>query len=119
MPLAIAVLRHERTLHFRSNKDHNHAEPKCDIATTITSDGFKKDSIRTERWRFTRCANGAEELYDHEADSYEWTNLAGSSEYRETVAAMRERLPKDHAPVLKKEPLRRGCTGKEILPGIP
>ena len=35
---------------------------------SITSHGFKNDSIRTERWRFTRYANGAEELYDHDKD---------------------------------------------------
>lgn len=31
---------------------------------SITSNGYKNDSIRTERWRFTRYANGSEELYD-------------------------------------------------------
>jgi iduronate 2-sulfatase len=34
-------------------------------------------SLRTERWRYVRYNTGDEELYDHEADPYEWTNLAG------------------------------------------
>jgi arylsulfatase A-like enzyme len=34
-------------------------------------------SIRSERYRYTLCSNGEEELYDHAADPNEWTNLAG------------------------------------------
>jgi arylsulfatase A-like enzyme len=33
-------------------------------------------SIRSERWRYTRYADGREELYDHDSDPLEWTNLA-------------------------------------------
>jgi len=33
-------------------------------------------SLRTRRWRYTLYNNGAEELYDHDADPREWTNLA-------------------------------------------
>ena len=68
---------------------------------SITSDGFRNDSLRTERWRFTRYANGAEELYDHDTDPYEWTNLAGQPAYREISAALRGRLPRDPAPLVK------------------
>jgi hypothetical protein len=34
-------------------------------------------SARTDRWRYTRYADGSEELYDHLNDPPEWTNLAG------------------------------------------
>ena len=71
---------------------------------SITSHGFRKDSIRTERWRFTRYANDAEELYDHDKDPYEWTNLAGDPAYSETVAALRKRLPNNHVPLVKTKP---------------
>jgi arylsulfatase A-like enzyme len=37
-------------------------------------------SVRSERWRYTRYADGFEELYDHDADPHEWTNLAGRPE---------------------------------------
>ncbi|MCX8036455.1 MAG: sulfatase [Candidatus Sumerlaeia bacterium] len=33
-------------------------------------------SVRTERWRYTRYVDGEEELYDHNNDEMEWTNLA-------------------------------------------
>lgn len=38
-------------------------------------------AVRNERWRYIRYYNGEEELYDHETDPNEWTNLAGDSQY--------------------------------------
>ncbi len=38
-------------------------------------------SIRSERWRYTLCADGEEELYDHLYDSNEWTNLASDERH--------------------------------------
>jgi len=71
---------------------------------SITSHGFKNDSLRTERWRLTRYANGSEELYDHDKDPYEWTNLAGEPAYEEMVSTLRERLPRDPTPPVKTKP---------------
>lgn len=45
-----------------------------------------------------------EELYDHDKDPYEWTNLADDPAYSETVTALREQLPKDHVPLVKTKP---------------
>ena len=39
-------------------------------------------SYRTKNWRYIRYSNGQEELYNHEADSYEWHNLANEKEYK-------------------------------------
>jgi len=54
-------------------------------------------SVRTRDWRYIRYNNGAEELYDHTNDPYEWTNLAGDPRHtttRERLAAMlEERTP--------------------------
>lgn len=33
-------------------------------------------SVRSTHWRYTRCSNGEEELYDHRTDPHEWHNLA-------------------------------------------
>jgi hypothetical protein len=44
----------------------------------ITTFGRNNHAVRTERWRYIRYADGGEELYDHDADEYEWTNLATS-----------------------------------------
>jgi arylsulfatase A-like enzyme len=38
--------------------------------------GDQHFSVRTERYRYIRCRNGEEELYDHQIDPHEWKNLA-------------------------------------------
>jgi hypothetical protein len=54
-------------------------------------------AVRTDRWRYIRYANGAEELYDHRKDPNEWANLLhGSAPAPEAVAAvetLRKTLP--------------------------
>jgi len=49
-------------------------------------------SVRSERYRYTLCANGEEELYDHDRDPNEWTNLAGDPAHAETRKKLREEL---------------------------
>ncbi|MDF7826213.1 endo-1,4-beta-xylanase [Pontiellaceae bacterium B12227] len=49
-------------------------------------------SLRTEQWRYIRCRNGEEELYDHENDPYEWKNLAQNPEYETQIKSMRAQL---------------------------
>ena len=51
-------------------------------------------SLRSERWRYIRYADGGEELYDHDADPYEWTNLAGAAEHEQVKAELARWLPK-------------------------
>lgn len=43
----------------------------------ITTLDANSHSIRSERWRYIRYSDGSEELYDHQNDADEWTNLAG------------------------------------------
>jgi arylsulfatase A-like enzyme len=62
-------------------------------------------SVRSERWRYIRYSDGAEELYDHENDKLEWTNLAGQTQYKDIIAAHAAWIPKAEAPTA--EPLRR------------
>lgn len=38
-------------------------------------------AARDERWRYIRYADGSEELYDHDSDPHEWTNLAAKPEF--------------------------------------
>lgn len=45
-------------------------------------------SLRTERWRYVRYNNGDEELYDHDADPYEWDNLANLKKYRDVKRSL-------------------------------
>ena len=49
-------------------------------------------TIRTKRWRYIRYNDGAEELYDHDNDPREWTNLADSPEHAATIASLRKKM---------------------------
>ena len=62
-------------------------------------------AVRSDRWRYIRYADGTEELYDHDADPHEWTNLAGDGRFEEVIARLRRWLPRteaDRVPDLKK-----------------
>jgi len=56
--------------------------------------GYKNHAVRSERWRYIRYHDGTEELYDHQNDPGEWTNLAADIEHQSTIARLREALPK-------------------------
>lgn len=60
----------------------------------ITTFGQDNHAIRTDRWRYIRYANGDEELYDHQNDEYEWTNLAGKPEHATLKLELAKRFPK-------------------------
>jgi len=57
-------------------------------------------SVRDNRFRYIRYNNGDEELYDHDNDPYEWTNLANNPEYESVKEHMRQWLPKRNAPAV-------------------
>ena len=50
-------------------------------------------AVRTERWRYIRYATGDEELYDHQADPHEWTNLAGDTQRETVMSKLRKHIP--------------------------
>jgi iduronate 2-sulfatase len=54
--------------------------------------GYVGRSIRTSRYRYTEWPDGSEELYDHDADPEEWTNLAWSGGAKSVRADLRGRL---------------------------
>jgi arylsulfatase A-like enzyme len=73
--------------------------PQLRLATTsrerpaLTSHNQGNHAVRSERWRYIRYADGAEELYDMIADPQEWINLAGRPEHVAVIAAHRRWLP--------------------------
>jgi len=66
--------------------------------TQVTRTANKKQimgrSIRTERWRYTEWDEGrlGSELYDHEVDPSEYTNLADKAEMKGTIEQLKQRL---------------------------
>lgn len=57
----------------------------------ITSHNQGNFGIRSEKWRYIRYADGAEELYDMQNDPREWSNLA--SQRRGVCAEMAKWIP--------------------------
>ena len=47
--------------------------------------GYQNHAVQTERWRYIQYRDGTQELYDHDSDPHEWTNLAKSPEYHEVI----------------------------------
>ena len=74
-------------------------DPKAEWSQpAITTHEFKNHAVRTERWRFIRYANGDEELYDHDADPHEWTNLASDPKLAPVKSELATLLPTDDVP---------------------
>ncbi|MEM7475545.1 MAG: sulfatase [Planctomycetota bacterium] len=64
----------------------------------ITTHGFNNHSVRTEKWRYIRYANGDEELYDEEKDPYEWKNLASVADLASVKKKLAAWLPTQQKP---------------------
>lgn len=74
----------------------NHAAPWDQPAISTYLRG--NHSVRSERWRYIRYHDATEELYDHQADELEWTNLASKPEYEPVKRELARWLPKTDAP---------------------
>ncbi len=64
----------------------------------ITTHGRNNHSVRSQRWRLIRYSDGTEELYDHQSDPMEWTNLAGDPKYAAAKNKLAAWLPKLNVP---------------------
>jgi len=73
----------------------------------LTTHGRNNHSLRSERWRYIRYADGSEELYDHQSDEMEWTNLAGEPQYDEVKRGLARYLPEVNAPDAPREERNR------------
>jgi len=64
----------------------------------LTTHGRNCHSVRSERWRYIRYSDGTEELYDHDNDEMEWTNLAGDPKYVDVKKDLARWMPTVNAP---------------------
>lgn len=60
----------------------------------ITTHNHDNHAVRTERWRYIRYADGAEELYDLRTDRHEWKNRAGDPTCTTVKRVLASWLPK-------------------------
>ena len=79
-------------------------------------------ALLDERWRYIHYADGTEELYDHQNDPNEWTNLAADPSYREIKNRFQKWLPKtnaEQAPEIVKKTyqarIRKLCVEKGMI----
>jgi len=63
----------------------------------LTTHGYMNHAVRDERWRYIRYADGSEELYDHQGDPYEWTNLASDVACADVKKKLAAHLPQKNA----------------------
>lgn len=64
----------------------------------VTTHGRNRHAVRSERYRYIRYEDGTEELYDHDADPYEWKNLAHRPEMESVKQTLQAALPKVNVP---------------------
>ncbi len=77
--------------HARRRRQTRHRHAATSVPTASRFFGY---SLRTPRWRYTEWDEGAQgrELYDHDADPKELTNLADNPEHAKTVAELSAQL---------------------------
>lgn len=60
--------------------------------------GEKYAAVRDERYRYISYPDGSEELYDHNSDPYEFTNIASKPENKKIISRLRKSIPAKWAP---------------------
>lgn len=70
----------------------------------LTTHGRNNHAVRTDKWRYIRYDDGFEELYDHNADPYEFTNLARRDGYEAVKTELKRWLPEVNAPDIDQHP---------------
>jgi choline-sulfatase len=66
----------------------------------ITTHNQHNHGVRSERWRYIRYADGAEELYDLHADPNEWTNLGRAPQHAAVLRDHARWLPQINQPAV-------------------
>jgi hypothetical protein len=70
----------------------------------VTTYRYQNHTVRSEGWRYTRYADGGEELYDETADPYEWANLAQNPADAAQKASLGKWLPAENRPDIGNSP---------------
>lgn len=69
-------------------------DPKRKRDYAFLSYGPENTAVQTETMRYIRYEDGSEELYDHETDPHEWTNLVKDKDHQKTRNRLLEQVLK-------------------------
>jgi arylsulfatase A-like enzyme len=67
----------------------------------VTTYGHNNHGIRSLDWRYIRYHDASEELYDHQSDPDEYTNLSAQEEYAEVKKELATWLPRINQPPIE------------------
>ena len=67
-------------------------DPSATRDFAFLSYGPQNTAAQSERYRYLRYEDGSEELYDHQKDPHEWTNLIGNKKYQKHTKKMRAQV---------------------------
>ena len=67
-------------------------DPSATRDLAFLSYGPRNTAAQSERYRYIRYEDGSEELYDHQKDPHEWTNLIGNKKHQAMRKNMRDRV---------------------------
>jgi arylsulfatase A-like enzyme len=70
---------------------------------SLTTHGRLNHALRSDRWRYIRYADGSEELYDHQSDPMEHTNVADRPENKAVIKKLAKWLPTTNVPDAPKD----------------
>lgn len=63
--------------------------------TTMGGGDSAAYAARSARWRYIRYADGSEELYDHNSDPHEWSNVAGDPAHAAVKKELAQAFPQE------------------------
>jgi arylsulfatase A-like enzyme len=69
-------------------------DPQRKRAYAFLSYGPENTAVQTETMRYIRYEDGSEELYNHENDPHEWTNLAANKDYQRIKKRLKDQALK-------------------------
>ena len=67
-------------------------DPSATRDLAFLSYGPENTAAQSERYRFLRYEDGSEELYDHQNDPHEWTNLSNHPDFQTIKKTMRDQV---------------------------
>lgn len=79
----------------------------------LTTYGVGYSSVRSEQYRYIKYPDGKEELYDHNTDPYEHTNLIGKPKMKAVIDKLAKSVPAKFTKSIPSKPSVKGKKNKD------